>query len=104
MLEVLHSVQGPIQAGPGCLACGIYTEETPEQAILLVERWESAAALEEHVRSGLYRRILAAIELSSRQPEVSFDDVRATKGMELIEQLRGYSEEIIPPLPPACPR
>ena len=89
VLEILRSIQGPVSAQPGCGGCRIYEEEDPELAVVLVERWESEAALEEHIRSEAYRRILGAIELSGSPPEVCFDFVSASKGMELVERLRG---------------
>jgi quinol monooxygenase YgiN len=88
ILEVFRAVQGPIRAQPGCNACHIYEEQGPEQAVVLVERWESQEALEVHLRSETYRRILGAIELSGAPPEVRFDYVSATNGMDLIERSR----------------
>ena len=55
---------------------------------MLVERWESQSALEAHLRSEAYRRVLGAVELSGSAPEVSFDYVSATDGIELIERSR----------------
>jgi quinol monooxygenase YgiN len=77
-----------VLAQPGCAACQIYEEQGPEQAVVLVERWESQAALEAHLASGTYGRILGAVELSGGPPEVSFDYVSATEGMDLIERSR----------------
>ena len=88
VLQILRSIQGPVSAQPGCAGCHIYEEEDPEPAVVLVERWECEAALEEHIRSEAYRRILGAMELSGSPPEVCFDFVSSTKGMELIERLR----------------
>jgi quinol monooxygenase YgiN len=88
ILEVFRAIQGPVLAQPGCVACHIYEEQGPEQAVVLYERWESQAALETHLRSETYRRILGAIELSGGPPEVSFDYVSATEGMDLIERSR----------------
>ncbi len=88
VLRVFRTVQGPLLAQPGCVACHIYEEQGPEQAVVLVERWESQEALEAHLRSESYRRILGAIELSDGPPEVRFDYVSATNGMELIERSR----------------
>jgi quinol monooxygenase YgiN len=88
VLEVFRAIQGPVLAQPGCAACHIYEEQGPEQAIVLVEMWESQAALEAHLRSETYRRVLGAIELSGAPPEVRFDHVSATEGMELIERSR----------------
>lgn len=88
VLEVLRSIQGPVLAQSGCKSCHIYEEQGPEPAVVLVERWESKAALESHIRSESYRRVLGAIELSGGPPEVSFDVVSYSEGMELIERLR----------------
>ena len=88
ILEVFRAIQGPVLAQPGCVACHIYEERGPEPAVVLVERWESQAALEAHLRSETYRHILEAIELSGGPPEVSFDYVSATEGMDLIERSR----------------
>jgi len=73
---------------PGSVACDIYEEQGPEAAIVFIERWESEAALEAHLRSEMYRRILCAIELSGGRPDIRFEHVSASEGMELIERSR----------------
>jgi quinol monooxygenase YgiN len=92
VLQVFRAIQGPVLTQPGCLGCHIYEEQGPDEAVVLVERWESEAALEAHLRSEAYRRILGAIELSSAPPEVRFEYVSATAGMELIDQSRNPAE------------
>ncbi len=93
VLEILRAAQGPLLAQPGCTACHVYEDHGDEPAVVLVEIWEFQSALEEHVRSDDYRRILEAIELSAEPPLVRFDHVSATEGMELIERLRAPSHE-----------
>lgn len=88
VLEVLRSVQGPVRVLPGCAACDIYDEQGAEPAIVFIERWESQASLEAHLRSAMYRRILGAIELSGTRPDVRFEHVSASEGIELIERSR----------------
>jgi quinol monooxygenase YgiN len=88
VLEILETIQGPVVAQPGCVACHVYEESLPAHAIVLVERWQSQAALEAHLRSEIYRRILGAIELSGGPPEVRFDYVSASEGIDLIERAR----------------
>jgi quinol monooxygenase YgiN len=87
VLEILRSIQGPVLAKPGCVACHVYEEHGPDSAIALVERWESEAALEAHICSKAYQHILGAIELSGGPPEVCFDFVSASEGIELVERL-----------------
>jgi len=81
VLEILRSIQGPVAIEPGCMACHIYEEDGPGCAIVLVERWESRPALEAHLRSENYRRVLGALELSSSRPEVRFDHVSGSEGL-----------------------
>ncbi len=88
VLAILRTIQGPVRAQPGCMACHILEEKEPEEAVVLVERWESQVALEAHLRSEAYRRILGAIELSGSPPEIRFDHVSATEGLDLIERSR----------------
>jgi quinol monooxygenase YgiN len=88
VLEVFRSVQGRVATQPGCLACHVYEEQGQDAAVVLVERWESQEALEVHLRSETYRRILGAIELSGAPPEVCFDVVSVSEGMSLIERSR----------------
>ena len=87
-LATLRSVQGPTQAEPSCSASQVYEEDGPEQAILYVEEWKSESEFRDHVRSDLYRRILAAIDLSRSAPEVRFYDVSTVQGLELVQQMR----------------
>ena len=88
VLEVLRSIQGPVMAQPGCEALHIYEEQGSEEAVVLVEQWESKPALEAHLRSEAYRRILGAIELSGGAPDIRFDFVSASEGMDLVERSR----------------
>jgi quinol monooxygenase YgiN len=88
VLEVLRSVQGPVRAQPGCAACDVLDEQGPEPAVVLLERWETEEALEEHLQSEAYRRIIAAVELSGGKPEIRFERVETVRGMELVERLR----------------
>jgi len=88
VLEILRSVQGPVRTQSGCTACDILDEQGPEAAIVLFERWDCPEALEAHLRSETYRRILGAIELSGGKPEVRFEHVSASEGLELVERLR----------------
>jgi quinol monooxygenase YgiN len=91
VLEILRSVQEPVRAQPGCAACDILDERSPEAAIVLLERWETAEGLETHLRSEAYLRILGAVELSGGRPDIRFEHVSGTEGMELIERLRNPS-------------
>ncbi len=91
-METLRGVSDLTQARPDCLGCWLYDKDELHDHIRYAEQWATETALHEHLRSDLYRRILAVIELSSRPPDVRFHYVSRTKGMELIEALRGQPQ------------
>jgi quinol monooxygenase YgiN len=89
VLEVLRSVQGRVQDQRGCASCCIYEEDAPESAVVLVERWTCSDELDAHLRSDIFKRVIAAIELSAGPPDIRFEHVSATEGIEAIERSRG---------------
>ena len=91
--ELLQSVLGPIGASQGCTDLSICEELGGGHAILFEERWEDEADFNDHVRSPLFNRILAAVELSSTNPRVEILGVHRVEGMGLIHQLRGVPAE-----------
>ena len=88
MLEILRSVQDLTYPSPGCKGSWLSEEEFSSSHIRLAEQWESEEALCAHIRSELYRRVLAAMELSKQPPEVHFYYCTETKGFEVIEAVR----------------
>jgi quinol monooxygenase YgiN len=92
ILDILFSVKGPTLAAPGCLACSIYEEQGEEQAIVYYQLWQTPEEMYRHIRSALYSRVLQAMELSTREPEIRFHTISETRGMELIESLRGSDD------------
>lgn len=55
----------------------------------MVEEWESQAELDLRLRSEGYRSVLAAIELSRKQPAIHFDTVTRRGGLEIVASARG---------------
>ena len=88
MLEILRSVEERVRTKPECLECGVFEAADPTKQVLYVEQWRSEQDLRAHIQSGLYLRILNAMELASEEPKISFHEVSQTKSMELIEELR----------------
>jgi hypothetical protein len=58
--------------------------------------------LHRHIQSPLYLQILAAIDLASELPEICFQEVASSQGLELIEALRtcGKGNGVVAVQPP----
>ncbi|HTL59899.1 MAG TPA: antibiotic biosynthesis monooxygenase [Candidatus Limnocylindrales bacterium] len=88
VIELLRSVQDLTRPCPGCMGSWFSEEELLNNHVRYAEQWESEEALHQHIRSDLYKRILAALELSKRPPEVTFYYCSQTKGLEVVEAAR----------------
>jgi quinol monooxygenase YgiN len=89
VLGILRAIQGPTKIQPHCASSQVYEEDGYEEAILYMEQWDSKLEFHRHARSDLYRQILEAVELSRQTPEIHFHEVSETRGMDLLEELRG---------------
>jgi len=87
-LEILGPVIERTQFEPGCVSCRIYRSVDDACTIMLDELWRSDGELQHHLRSDEYRRILLAVEMAAEPPEIRFDRIAQSSGVETIEQAR----------------
>ncbi len=87
-LDSARLITGPTQIQPGCISCRFYQDVDDPDAILFVEEWESREGLDRHIKSDQYRIILSLMELSTNAPEIKFNTISKTEGMEVIEAVR----------------
>jgi quinol monooxygenase YgiN len=88
ILDVLESMKGPVATIADCLGCSVTVEVGEGGAICYTEQWRTREALDRHLRSPLYGRVLEAMECSSTSPDVEFYEVTEVGGLELIEKVR----------------
>jgi quinol monooxygenase YgiN len=88
ILEMLASVAKHTKLVHDCTDCTVCEERDNGNAILYLESWGSREAMQRHVRSDLYIRVLHAMDLASEPPEVFFYETSGEKGLELIQELR----------------
>jgi len=90
-LRLVRSLLGPTSAAPGCIHCGFYTDAQNENTLCYVEYWQSEEELERHIRSDDYRKFLALVDLSNQPPELKFQRVSETFGMEYLSRVRSLT-------------
>ncbi len=93
IVAVLRRIESETGLKFGCAGSCVFEQVPPEQAILYVEMWQLEEELHRHIQSDLYLWTLAAMELAIEPPEICFHRVADTKGLEMIESLRGSSQE-----------
>ena len=90
---ILNAMVERTRAQSGCLSCRIYHDEQVEAVFLVEAVWNSQEGLDRHLRSEDYRNILFVTEMAVEPPEIKFQTVSHSAGIEIIERARGCSRE-----------
>ncbi len=90
-LEILNSMVEEIRFETGCISCRLYRGVKDNRAIMVEELWECEEDVRRHLRSKKYGKILMVIEMASEFPEIRFDIISGSSGVETIEQARSIA-------------
>src|SRR5512141_2407929 len=87
LLKTMKGMLEPARVERGCLSYRLYADVEDRNAFVLVEEWATQKDLERHISQNSQRRLLALMDLLSEQPELRFNTVSHTAGMDLIENV-----------------
>ena len=87
-LKILRSVALQIRDESGCLSCSISRDAEKSNVLTYQEYWRSEESLNKHICSSEYLNLLLVMEMSLEKPEVRFDTVSCSTGLETIEKIR----------------
>jgi len=87
-LKILKMTAEYCRIRPGCLSCHAYEDVQGKNTILFFEKWRSSEDLEQHLRSDEYRNILLVLEMAVKEPEIRFETISESTGIETVEKAR----------------
>jgi quinol monooxygenase YgiN len=87
-LRILMSVTERTRIEPGCISCRIYQDVADKHIILIDESWANKEDLERHLCSEDYLKILLVIEMAVETPEIRFDTIARSTGVDTIRKAR----------------
>jgi quinol monooxygenase YgiN len=87
LLETMRGMLEPARVERGCLSYRLYEDVEDSNSFVLVEEWETQNDLESHIRTDNHHRLMALMDLLNEQPELRFNTVSHTSGMDLIEDV-----------------
>jgi quinol monooxygenase YgiN len=90
-LQIIRSVAEQCRDNPGCLSCHIYGDLHEKNVLMLEEVWRTEEDLDLRIRSDEYLNLLLVLEMALKQPEIRFDTVSSSTGIETIEKARSQS-------------
>jgi quinol monooxygenase YgiN len=82
--RILGSIIERIRLEEGCLGCRLYLDALEESVMLLHEIWADENSLKRHFRSEEFRHVLIVVEMASKPPDIRFDRITKTGGIEVI--------------------
>jgi quinol monooxygenase YgiN len=72
----------------GCLGCSVQIEEDDRYTVHYVEEWANEEDLRRRVRSPRFTSLLQLLETAAEPPQVQFDFVTTTSGLEYVAAVR----------------
>jgi quinol monooxygenase YgiN len=87
-LDIMESVRKQTQFESSCHHVRIYRQTHESETIMIEEEWTNEEDLKRHLKSDAYRRILFVIEMAAADPEIRFDKIIQSSGIETIVKAR----------------
>ena len=87
-LRILRSVAEVSKVQTGCLSSRVYRNGQEDNVLLFEQLWSNEADLERYLRSNEYQKVLVVLEMAIKQPEIRFDTILSSTGIETIEKAR----------------
>ena len=87
LVETMRGMLEPARVERGCLGYRLYEDVEDRNTFVLIEEWATQKDLERHIRTDNQQQLLALMDILSEQPEVRFNTVLHTAGMDLIENV-----------------
>jgi quinol monooxygenase YgiN len=91
-LKILKSMVAGNKAQPDCVFCRICEDALEDSVLQFEEMWRSEGELERHLRSDRYHMVLLVMEMALKQPEIRFDTISSSTGIETIEKARSHAK------------
>ena len=89
LVEAFRFLMVSTRLDRGCLGCSVWTE--PDSSVHYVEEWSSEEDIRRRVGSDRFTSVLALLESAREPPQVKFDFVSNTRGLDYVAEVRQSS-------------
>ena len=87
LLKSLKLLTSPVVVEPGCQTCLVYEDTKSRGDFLIIEEWHNQDDLTKHLKTALFRKLLAVTEMSDTSPKIRCEKVNNTDGVKYIQSL-----------------
>jgi quinol monooxygenase YgiN len=87
LLDAFRFVAVGTRLEHGCLGVSAWSD--PDWALHYIEEWETESDLRRRIQSDRFTSLLSIVE-SARDPQIQFDFVSTTRGLDYVAEVRGH--------------
>jgi quinol monooxygenase YgiN len=91
VLIILNSIIEQTKLEEACISCRLYRDVQEDRAFMLEEIWSSEKDLQRHLNSDKFHTVLLVVEMATEPPEIRFDTIAHSSGIETIEKARNHT-------------
>ena len=93
-LNILRPLTEQCRDNHGCISSHIY-EDLQEQNVFMLEKvWRDDEDLNLYIRSDEFRNLLLVLKMLLQKPEIRFDTIAHSTGIETVEKARIHARRI----------
>jgi quinol monooxygenase YgiN len=86
LMDALRTLIVGTRIENGCVGCSLWAD--PDSTVHYFEEWATEEDIRRRVRSERFTSLLSLLEASRSQPEVRFDFLAATRGLDYVTEIR----------------
>jgi len=88
ILQTFRSLSSPIQSEPGCKSCRIYREVGNDEAVLVIQEWDSKTRWDEYLHSEEFAIMMGAMSLLETPETVEFQVLNQLEGSQSVDAIK----------------
>jgi quinol monooxygenase YgiN len=88
LMQTFRSLSHPIENETGCRSCRIYREVGNDEAVIVIQEWDSKLHWAEHLRSDDFAVMMGAMNLLERPESVEFQLLDQMEGSSSLEAIK----------------
>jgi len=97
-LKILKSLVARNSVQPDCEFSRISEDVLEDNVLQFEELWRSEEEFESYLRSDNYHKVLLVLEMALKQPEIRFDTISSSTGIETVGKARSQAGGINAPV------
>ena len=95
LMQTLQLLSNPIKHENGCRSCRVYRELGNEEAIMLVQEWESQVHWDNHMRSEDFAVMMGAMSLLDESKNVEWQLLNPVEGVNCTQAVKNRSLRLV---------